>query len=217
MTYAANQLIKILALDSHPTADDNVLITLGTIPLFTVHTLFSRQDCIQKVRKWNPDILLLKINLQDICDIEYMAQIWQAKPRTKVIVFTDMHPNNLLIGGVLKGVRGFIHKNCSINELREAIMQVYNNQIPLSQDSLLHSATDPREDEEDNHPVNNPIVLLTPREKEILQLISKGLSNYEIAANLKIKRRTAEYHVSNILAKLGVGSRTEAAVIYMDS
>lgn len=217
MIDTAEPLIKILIVDTLLVIAEGIVSLLSSNRLFVFDAAFNSQDCISKVRAWKPDILLLDIDLPDGSGIDLIDQIRLANPSTMVLIITDLNPQGYLTTAMARGARGFLHKSLSANELMEAIMQVYNHQlyftceVSLSLKSIIASGENGKKNNTNEKTVN----LLTRREKEILQLLSKGLSNKEIATRLEIKIRTVEYHVSNILSKFDVTSRTEAVAIYL--
>ena len=126
-------------------------------------------------------------------------------------MLTGQDPKGYVTLSINKGANGFLIKNCSVKEMIQGILTVYNGGVYLAQglEAFLH----PGNNSDSVHfPGNSEMLreLLASKEIEIIGLVSKGLNNKKIALALGIKVRTVEFHVSNILLKLGVSTRLEA-------
>ncbi|MEJ2750860.1 MAG: response regulator transcription factor, partial [Anaerolineae bacterium] len=123
-----------------------------------------------------------------------------------VVALTSFREEELVQSALQAGAIGYLLKNVSADELAAAIRAAYAGQptlAPEATQALIHAATKPPEPQFD----------LTPRELEVLALVVQGLNNGEIADELVVSQSTVKFHVSSILSKLGVGSRTEAAAL----
>ncbi|NBJ16536.1 MAG: response regulator transcription factor [Dehalobacter sp. 4CP] len=185
-------------------------------------------DCLEIVKKAYPDVVLLDINLSDVCSVDIMDWINKEFPDTKIIILTGQSPEEFIEVSFVQGLAGFLLKDCTKNEIVTAIRKAIKGEVYLSQNLSVYLKPIPahlRSRMNDSDPflfhnaslnVNNSQEVLTERESEILILIAKGLRNKEIAASLGISKRTVEYHVSNILEKLGAKSRLEAVLNYKE-
>lgn len=185
-------------------------------------------DCLKIAKEAYPDVVLLDINLLDDCSIDIMDWINKKIPYTKIIILTRQSPEEFPEVSFVQGLAGFLLKDSYENEIVKAIRKVINGEVYLSQKIPIYLKPIPanmRSRMNDSNPyllhdvsfsIKDTQKLLTERESEILILITNGLKNKEIAASLRISKRTVEYHVSNILEKLGVKSRLEAVLSYKE-
>ena len=214
MNNDTNYPIKVLAVDPYPVVTQGIVsFLLADKQLFTVNAACNAKDSLRTVKQWKPDNALLDINLPDISEFPLMKQFEQEN--IKVIIFADLKNNEHIIDYILSGARGYLLKDCSKTEMIEALLKIYNNEVyfPRNIKSPIRSATILSTDmQQREFSISNLCNIMTHREKDILLLISHGLQNKEIAIKLGIKNRTVEYHVSNILSKLGVTSRVEAVI-----
>lgn len=165
-------------------------------------------ECLEKLKRNEPDVLLLDINMPKQNGIEVLQKIRDRNMQTKVLILTVHNEIEYLVKAVDIGVNGYILKDSTSEELRKAIYSVMDNEIyiqasliPLLNSKLI--ARDIDKEKMDD---------LTRREMEVLINIASGMSNKEIANNLKISERTVKNHISNIFKKIDVSDRTQAAV-----
>jgi len=207
--------IKVLAVDTYPVITKGIVSFLLTEQhIFVVDTAFNIGDSLILVKEWQPDIVIVDINLLWINLIEKFKQVYSG---VKVIAFADQNPGDAICNPMINGANGFLLKNCSQNEMIEAVINVYNNDIYLSRghaSSFEFMLLSDNEGEYTSSYIKNSFNSLTKREQEVLLLLSKGFTNKEIATRLEIKNRTVEFHTSNILSKLGVSTRTQAVSVY---
>ncbi|MDT3701175.1 MAG: response regulator transcription factor [Thermincola sp.] len=209
--------IKVLVVDNY------LVVMVGTVSLlsiepriFVVGTAKNGEECLQLAGEFKPDIILMGINLPDIYRFNLIEKLRETHPQIKVIVFTGQNPEEYVNSSLAKGVKGFLLKDCSANEMIEAVLSVYAGKNYYSQNlgAIPKSFVTGEEHSREISPLDSKDMgsLLTPRELEILELIVKGLQNKEIAGKLGVKTKTIEYHIGNILSKLGVNSRLEAVL-----
>jgi two-component system, NarL family, response regulator LiaR len=161
-------------------------------------------EALAKARQTRPDVVLMDLLMPVMDGIEATASIRRELPDTEVIALTSVLEDASVIGAVRAGAIGYLLKDAQADELRRAIRAAAAGQVQLSPkaaERLIREVRAP----------DNPEVL-TPREIEVLRLLAQGLANKEIARALNIGEKTVKSHVSNILAKLGVPSRTQAAL-----
>lgn len=165
-------------------------------------------ECLEKLKEYNPDILLLDINMPEKNGIEVLKTLKEDKLDVKVLMLTLHNEVEYLVKSVDNGVDGYIMKDSESAELKKAIFMVLSGKTYI-QPSLIpelnfHLAN--RDVEKDK------IDFLTKRELEVLIQVANGMSNKEIALNLDISERTVKNHISNIFKKIDVSDRTQAAV-----
>lgn len=205
--------IKVLAVDNCPVITKGIVSFLLTEQhFFTINTASNIKESLVLTREWRPDIIIIDLAL---LLNDFIGKLKLAYPGVKIIVFMEQSSKNDICTNLIKGAHGLLLKNCSQNEMIEAILKVYTDKIYLSRgltssESMLGSSS-ANKYSSDNI---NLVTTLTNREREVLALMSEGLHNKEIAARLGIKNRTVEFHTSNILSKLGASTRTQAVSIY---
>lgn len=215
---SVNHLIRVLAVDDHPVILKGIASFLLTEqPLFVVKTASNGQESLLSVKEWKPDVVILDLNLSDTKGTGLIKKIMEIDPQPKIIVFVEQYFNDYFVDFIDSGVVGIIFKNCSQNEMIEAILTVVNDQIYFSCCIDLPLQLTRNRMYNTEHEVAFPGLFneLTRRENEVLSFIVRGLTNKEIAGTLGIKNRTVEFHVSNILSKLRVASRMEAIIAYL--
>jgi DNA-binding NarL/FixJ family response regulator len=205
--------------------DDHTLFSEGTIALLSSETELevvgiakNGNECLTLVNEKKPDVILLDISLPDILGIHLIDQIKRVHSEARVIMLTGHDPRGYITISLQKGAQGFLLKNCTKKEMVEAISYVSKEKVYFSlgmapflknvlvgkNHNLEALSLGPKENDK----------LLTPRETEIMNLVSKGLGNNEIALTLGLKSRTVNFHVGNILIKLDVNSRLKAVVVW---
>lgn len=165
-------------------------------------------DCIEKLKKLSPDILLLDINMPNMNGIEVLKKMKEEDKLVKILLFTAYEKIDFLLQAFDLGVDGYILKKSNSKELKKAINIIISGDsyIQPSLLPLLNSRLISRNLEQ------KKIKLLTKREMEILIQVAGGMFNKEIAINLNISERTVKNHLSSIFKKIDVSDRTQAAV-----
>ena len=154
-----------------------------------------------------PDVILMDLLMPEMGGLEAIAAIKQAHPEIEIVAVTSFIEEEKVTSALEAGASGYLLKDAEAEEVAQAIRAAYNGEVHLDPavSRLLAQRLRARKDAE-------PIEPLTAREKEVLAQLAKGASNKEIAYELGITERTARTHVSNILGKLGLASRTQAAL-----
>jgi DNA-binding NarL/FixJ family response regulator len=155
----------------------------------------------------NPDVILMDLVMPQIDGLSAIGRIKAAQPKVKVVAFTSFIEGEKVIAALEAGASGFILKDADSDHVAAAIRAAYYDEIHLdpAADLILANGMRQRTDQE-------PAERLTERELEVLARVGRGRSNKEIATDLGISERTARTHVSNILGKLDLQSRTQAAL-----
>ena len=153
------------------------------------------------VRQYRPDVILIDPGTEDI---DYIRSLQYANPCARIILFTTQLKQGVIQEAMNLGAAGYLHKNASQQELLHAVHTVYMGEMYFSSQvtaCLVHAMR-----------FNRKPSLLTERELEVLDLLAQGYSNKAIASALYIGEKTVKTHVSNILGKLNLTSRTQAAL-----
>jgi NarL family two-component system response regulator LiaR len=168
----------------------------------------SGEQALQMCAQHDLDVILMDLVMPGMDGATATEQISARCPDVKVLALTSFKEKELVQGALRAGAIGYLLKNVSADELAEAIRSAYAGKptlAPEAAQALIESTQKPAETE--------PVEELTPREKEVLSLLVKGYSNPQIADQLVISRSTVKFHVSSILSKMGVSSRTEAVAV----
>lgn len=201
--------ISILIVDDHEVVRNGVRSYLETLPQFTVvGEAASGADAIRMVGDLIPDVVLMDLIMPGLDGIETTREIRKISPRTQVVVLTSYHEDEHIFPALKAGAISYILKDMKMEKLADAIQRAVRNEItlhPLVAARVLRNLRG--ESSEDAFYAD-----LTERELDVLKLIANGLSNSQIAETLVISENTVKGHVSNILSKLHLADRTQAAV-----
>ena len=205
----SDEIIRILIVDDHAVVRKGIRALLATEP--TLEVLDEAKDGIDAVAKFEklkPDVLLLDLLMPNMSGIEVIRDLKGKYPEVKILVLTSFAADEQVFPAIKAGALGYLLKDTQPEDLINAIGQVFQGE------SFLSPAIARMVLEEVFKPGEKPLSPdpLTKREIEVLQVLAKGKSNREIGETLHITEATVRTHVSNILAKLHLASRTEAAL-----
>lgn len=195
--------IRILIVDDHPVVRDGLSAMLNTQSDFeVVGEAGDGEEAVRKVADGDPDVLLLDLEMPGVDGIETLLRLKQMNVRARTIVFTVFDTDDRIVSAMRAGAMGYLLKGAPREDVFRAV-RVVNEGGSLLEPAVASRFLDS---------INDPDAL-TARQQEVLKLIATGLPNKEIADRLYISERTVKFHVSEILAKLGAGNRTEAVAI----
>ena len=197
--------IRVLVVDDHSVVRQGLRMLLGLdAELDVVGEASNGQEALERARQLRPDVVLMDLIMPVMDGITAIAALRREMPDTEVIALTSVLEDEKVIGAVRAGAMCYLLKDTHAEDLCRAIKAAAAGQVQLSPQAaarLLREVKAP----------DNPETL-TERETEVLRLLAQGRSNKEIAQALIIGEKTVKTHVSNILAKLNVPSRTQAAL-----
>jgi NarL family two-component system response regulator LiaR len=201
--------IRILIVDDHAVVRRGIQALLATET--DLEVIGEGQDGLEAAALYDqlkPDLMLLDLLMPKMSGIEAIQLIKEKDPDAKILVLTSFAADDQVFPAIKAGALGYLLKDTDPEDLVRAIHQVYQGESFLSP-SIARKVL-----EEVFHPSEKPLSPdpLTKREIEVLQVLAKGKSNREIGERLSITEATVRTHVSNILAKLHLASRTEAAL-----
>lgn len=204
-----NEPISVLIVDDHPVVRQGIRTFLETQPdIVIVGEAGSGREALAIVREQVPDVALVDLVLPEIDGVEVTRQIRRVSPRTQVVVLTSYDDDQYIFPALQAGAISFILKEVTPAELLEAIRRAARGEAVLHTRVALRVIREVR----GGSALINPFTELTKRELEVLKLVAEGLSNAEIADRLFITQKTVKDHISNILSKLHLADRTQAAV-----
>jgi DNA-binding NarL/FixJ family response regulator len=197
--------IRVLLVDDHSVVRQGLRMFLDLDPeLEVIGEAGNGSEGVRLARELQPDVVLMDMLMPVMDGITAIGLIRQELPDVEVIALTSVLDDSSVFGAVRAGAIGYLLKDTEADELNRAIKAAAAGQVQLSPAAAARLVREVRTPE-------NPETL-TDRENDVLKLIARGMSNKEIARELGIGEKTVKTHVSNILGKMGVLSRTQAAL-----
>jgi NarL family two-component system response regulator LiaR len=204
-----SEAIRVLIADDHAVVREGLRALIDTEPgMELAGEAADGAEAVQKMRSLRPDVILLDLVMPRMDGIEAIGQIKEEDPDARILVLTSFAEDEKVFSAVKAGALGYLLKDSSPQELLRAIREVYRGE-PSMQPSIAHKVMRELQRSSNLPPTGEP---LTERELEVLQFIAQGLTNQEIADRLFVSERTVRAHVSNILGKLHLANRTQAAL-----
>lgn len=201
---------SILIVDDHEVVRNGIRAYLEKISDFNVvGEGASGEEALSMVAELIPDIVLLDLILPGIDGIETTRRIRQISPRTKVVVLTSYHEDVHIFPALKAGAISYILKDMKMEKLVDVLHRAVQGEVTLHPRVASRVLQNIRGENLDDQPL---FTELTDRETDVLKLIASGMTNSQIAEKLVISENTVKGHVSNILSKLHLADRTQAAV-----
>ncbi len=191
--------LKVLIADEHPILRLGVRGVLEDAGHQVVDEAGDGLAAVEKATKRLPDIALMEVTLPQLDGMEATRRILnKTKEKVQVVIFSAFASEEYVLGGLSAGARGYVTKATDPRDLVEALRRVRHGDLYLSPDvstpvvlrNLRHGRLD------------DPLAILTARERQVLRLVSEGLTNKEVAANLGVAVKTVEAHRANLMRKL---------------
>jgi two-component system, NarL family, response regulator LiaR len=202
--------ISVLIVDDHAVVRQGIQSFLeAQDDIEVIGTAESGTEALQLAEKLAPDVALVDMVLPGMDGVEITRRLRQVSPRTQVIIFTSFHEDEFIFPAIRAGALSYLLKDVRPDEMTEAVRKAALGEAildPKVASRLVQAIQNPPEDQ------SNPYTELSERELEVLLLIAEGLPNFMIAERLVISEKTVKSHVSNILNKLHLIDRTQAAV-----
>lgn len=199
---------RVLIVDEHPVTRKGIQWIASTDPtLQIVGEAENGAEAIRQAHILQPDLVLMDLLTPPESGIQTIVELKRRYPNLKVIVLTRFEDINLIKAVMAAGADGYLLKETAIETLRQALQAVQQGGMPLHPRvarQLIGEVTKHKAIHSPSH--------LTGRQKEVLQLVARGLSNKEVAQALNLSEGTVKIHVGHILDKLNLSRRTEAAV-----
>jgi two-component system, NarL family, response regulator LiaR len=199
--------ITVLIADDHPVVRQGLRAFLDTQEdLEVVAEACDGEEAVARAVELVPDVVLMDLVMPNIDGIEAIRRIRDASPSTRVLVLTSFIEDEKVFPAVKAGAAGYLLKDVEPTELAGAIRTVTRGE------ALLHPTVAAKVMQEVAARDRSPAAELTERELDVLRLLARGMANKAIALELHVSEKTVKTHVSNILAKLHLADRTQAAL-----
>lgn len=205
--------VQVLLVDDHALFRRGLGLVLGAEPdIEVVGEASHGAEAVDRAAELQPHVVVMDVRMPGMGGIEATRRIRQAQPATRVVMLTGSAEDDDLLGALRAGATGYLLKEISIEEIAPAVRAIARGQALVSPTMAARlvaefNALSRRVDEQHDHAPR-----LTDREIEVLRLVARGCSNREVAAELVIAENTVKNHVRNILEKLQVRTRMEAAL-----
>ncbi|HCU58081.1 MAG TPA: DNA-binding response regulator [Anaerolineaceae bacterium] len=202
--------ITILLVDDHEVVRQGLRAYLDAQPDFKViGEASSGEEAVVAAMEYLPDVMLMDLVMSGMGGVEATRKVKDITPRTQIVVLTSYHQDEFIFPALQAGAISYVLKDVMMDDLADAIRKASRGE------AVLHPRVAERVIREINGGKGitfSPFTELTNREMEVLRLIARGMSNCDIAEVLFISENTVKGHVSNILSKLQLADRTQAAV-----
>lgn len=197
--------IRVLIVDDHAVVRQGLKMFLSLdSELEIVGEAVDGKQAVALARELQPDVVLMDLLMPVMDGVTAISILRREVPEAEIVALTSVLEDNAVIGAIRAGAIGYLLKDTESDELIRAIKAAANGQVQLSPKAAARLMREVRTSES--------FEALTERETEVLRLLARGLSNKQIAQALVIGEKTVKTHVSNILSKLNVSSRTQAAL-----
>lgn len=202
--------ITVLLVDDHSMIRMGLHAYFATLPdIKVVAEAASGDEAVEQAVRFAPDVALMDLMMPGVDGVEATRRLKSTSPRTQVIVLTSYHDDEHIFPAIRAGALSYLLKDIDPDLLADAIRKAHAGEAVLNPRVAARVVKEMRGERDD---VLNPFTELTDREMEVLLLIADGLGNSDIAERLVISEKTVKSHVTNILSKLHLGDRTQAAV-----
>lgn len=202
-------MINVMLVDDHQMIRMGLSAYFATLPdIKVIAEASSGKEALPHIEQHLPDVVLMDLNMPEMDGVEATRRVRSLSPRTQVIVLTSHHDDQHIFPAIRAGALSYLLKDIDPDELADAIRKADKGEAVLNSQVAARVVREMQGLRDEF----NPFTELTDREMEILQLIADGKNNSAIAEQLVISIKTVKSHITNILSKLHLSDRTEAAV-----
>lgn len=207
--------IKVLLVDDHSMIRIGLRAYFATVPdIEVVGEAGSGEEGVKLAASLQPDVVLMDLIMQGMDGVEATHQVKRLCPTAQVIILTSYHEDEHIFPAIRAGALSYVLKDIDPDELAEAIRRAHGGEAILNPQVAARMVKEIRGGKLDE---SNPFTELTDREMDVLRLIAGGMNNQDIAGELVISEKTVKTHITNILGKLHLKDRTQAAVFAWQS
>jgi len=212
--------IRVLIVDDHAMVRQGLRTFLelhndsSELPIEVAGEAVNGIEAVELARRMEPDIVLLDLVMPEMDGIQATPRIIECSPQTRVIILTSFGEEDKVVPAIQAGAHGYLLKDIPPDKLVQAIRNAHRGEVQLHPNAAkqLMSAVAQKDAASEVRPSQQVAGELTERECEVLGLIASGMSNRQIAAKMFISEKTVKTHVSNLLGKLHLEDRTQAAI-----
>ena len=206
--------IRVLIVDDHAVVRTGLKVFLDLQPdMEVVGEAADGSEGVAMARRLEPDVILMDLLMPNMDGITAIGRIKAERPETEIVTMTSFIEEDKVTAALEAGASGYVLKDAEAEEVAAAVRAAFAGEVHLDPAVARLLAQRMRQRKSPNESTAEP---LTDREKDVLNLLGQGMSNKEIGTALFITERTARTYVSNILGKLGLASRTQAALYAVD-
>ena len=200
--------LKLLIVDDHEIVRQGLISLFGDSDIRVCGEAASAEEAVRQARKHKPDVVLLDVRLKDDDGLDVIKRLRAACPAVRVVILSAFDNPTSVARAVSAGAHDYLLKTATRQELIASVTGAATGASPTRSGQLKRMVNSMAKRE----PATSGGVQLTPREAQVLRLVAMGLSNKEIADSLEISVETVKEHVQNILRKISLNDRTQAAV-----
>lgn len=206
-------MIRVVVADDHTLFREGLIALIGAAPqMQVVGQASTGTEALALAREQQPDVILMDILMPDLNGIEATRRILEQRPQTGIVMLTMLEDSDSLFAALCAGARGYILKGADKAEVLATIQDVAQGRATFGPAIATRLAAFFRRIEAAPGAAQMPFPELTEREREVLDLISRGANNQRISETLHISLKTVSNHISNIFNKLQVADRAQAIV-----
>lgn len=206
---ANGEPVRVLIVDDHAVVRQGLITFLELQDeIEVVGEASNGREALQKVKELEPDVVLMDLVMPIMDGLTAIKEVKQMRPETEVIALTSFADDEKVFTALRSGATGYLLKDVQPNDLVKAVLAAERGEVQLHPEvakKLMHEVIAPAK-------LNDNLEELTEREREVLGLLGKGMSNKEIAREISVSEKTVKAHVSSILNKLNLPGRTHAAL-----
>ncbi|RMF82705.1 MAG: DNA-binding response regulator [Chloroflexi bacterium] len=204
--------LRVLLADDHALFRDGIASLLTAWDIEVVAQVANGAEAIKKAGELRPDLILMDINMPEVDGLEATCRIKAQWPEIQIAILTASDDDENLFEAIKCGAQGYLLKNLDAKEFGELLSDLARGEAALPKTLAARILTEfARQSQKPEAQSDEEADELTPRERDVLKLLANGMSNKEIGAQLSVSENTVKYHVRNILSKLHLRSRTQAA------
>jgi len=215
----SGEKIRVLIVDDHAMVRQGLRTFLelqnqSALPIEVTGEAANGLEAVKLAKQTQPDIVLLDLIMPEMDGLQATSKIIETSPHSRVIILTSFGEEDKVLPAIRAGAQGYLLKDIPPTELVQAVREAYQGKVQLHPEVArkLMSLAAAKDEPNTSHTLTEAENSLTDREQEVLQLIADGMNNREIAEKLVISEKTVKSHVSNILNKLHLDDRTQAAI-----